>query len=197
VSYRSLQHDQSGFSVVELLIALTLAVLISVMFITLFRTSFVQYLNIQKDASTATTLAAQEARVANVLRGINGVVSASSNDLVAYSYFYPSDAYMSQIHYYIAGGNLMATVTPMTANPPIGSLITASMRTYTIVPNFYQASGVTLFVYLDSSNNSLGSPVSDTKTIKAIQVNLAAKNSTGGNQTMNLQVTLRNEKMNL
>ena len=90
-------HNQEGFSVVELLITLTLAVLIITIFITFFRTSLVQYLNIQKDGTSATTLAAQEARIANVLRGTTGIVSAASNDLVVYAYFYPSDAYVSKL----------------------------------------------------------------------------------------------------
>jgi type II secretory pathway pseudopilin PulG len=197
MSFRSLRDNQSGFSVVELLIALSLAVLISIMFFTLFKTNTVQYLNLQKDANTATTLAAQEARIANVLRGVTGVVSAADNDLVAYSYFYPSDTYVSQIHYYLSGGNLMADVTPMSSNPPVGLPITASRRTYTIIPGFYQVTGTPLFVYFDSNNTTLVSPVSDVTGIKSIKINLAAKNSTGGNQTMNLQVTLRNEKTNL
>lgn len=189
--------NQAGFSIVELLITLTLAALVAVVFVTLFKTSLLRYLNIQQDASTATTIASQEARLANVLRGVTGVISADNTDLVAYAYFYPSDAYVSKIHYYLSNGALLADVTPMSSNPPIGRPLTGSMRNYTIIPNFYQAPGVSLFVYLDAGNGVLGTPVSDVTTIKSIQVNLAAKNSAGGNQSLQVQVMLRNEKTNL
>ncbi|MEJ0072562.1 MAG: prepilin-type N-terminal cleavage/methylation domain-containing protein [Candidatus Saccharibacteria bacterium] len=191
------KQSQDGFSVIELMIALALAVLISIMFFTLFKTSFLQYLNIQQDASTATTLAGQESRVSTVLRGATSVVSASDNDLVIYSYFYPSDTYVSLLHYYVSSGQLLADLTPMSANPPTGTPLTANLRTYTIIPNFYQAAGTPTFVYLDSSNAALPTPVTDLNAIKAIQVNLAAKASNGGNQSMTLQVSLRNFKTNL
>jgi type II secretory pathway pseudopilin PulG len=189
--------NESGFSIVELLIALLLAVMVSVIFITFFRTSLVQYLNIQKDGTTATALAAQEARLANVLRGTTSVVSASGNDLVLYAYFYPSDAYVSKLHYYVLNSQLLATMTPMTANPPTGTPIAASAKTYTIISNLYQNGTTPLFAYIDSSNTALATPVSDLNAIKQIQVNLAATASNGGNQSMNLQVVLRNMKTNL
>lgn len=189
--------DQTGFSVIELLIALTLAVLVGVMFFTLFKTNLVQYLNIQKDSTTATSLAAQESRMANVLRGTTGIVSANANDLVLYAYFYPSDTYVSQLHYYLSNGQLLAAMTRMTANPPTGTTVAGSTKTYVIVSNFYQPSGSSVFTYLDSSNAMLTTPVSDLNVIKAIQVNLAAKTSAGNNQTMSVQVDLRNRKTNL
>jgi len=189
--------EQGGFSIVELLIALLLAVMVSLIFITFFRTSLVQYLNIQKDGSTATVLAAQEARLANVLRSTTSVVSASANDLVLYAYFYPSDAYVSKLHYYVSNGQLLATMTPMSANPPTGTPLTGSAKTFTIIPNFYQDGSTPLFAYIDSSNTALGTPVGDLNAIKQVQVNLAATASNGANQSMTLQVVLRNMKTNL
>lgn len=190
-------NAEAGFSLVELLITMTLAVLIMIMFITFFRTGTVQYLNIQKDGTTATSLAAQEARMANVLRGVTGINSAADNDLVVYAYFYPSDTYVSLLHYYVSGGQLLADMTRMSSNPPTGSPVAGSTKTYTIISNLYQVSGTALFAYLDSSNASLPTPVSNLNTIKQIQVNLAAQNSSGGNQAMMLQVSLRNRKTNL
>jgi type II secretory pathway pseudopilin PulG len=146
MSYRKL--NQGGFSVVELLIALSLAVMVSIIFVTLFRSNIVQYLNLQKDGSTATTLAAQEARIATVLRSSTGIVSAANSDLVVYAYFYPSDTYVSKLHYYISGGKLLADMTRMTANPPIGVPVAGSTKTYTIIPNLYQSGGTSLFVYI-------------------------------------------------
>jgi hypothetical protein len=136
-----------------------------------------------------------------VVRGVTGINSVAANDISVYSYFYPSDAYVSLVHYYLqASGKvteLLADVTPMTSNPPIGAPITNSMQTYTVIDNFYQPSGGALFTYLGSSGSTLSLPVADLQTIKGIQVNLATKDSSSGHQSLNVQVSLRNRKTNL
>lgn len=190
---------QAGFSLVELVVVMTLLAVMGVMFYTFFRTNLVTYFNLQKDASGFTDVASQSARIANVLRGATDVTVANSNDLTAYAYFYPTDTYVSQVRYYVStdGAVLYADVTPMTANPPTGSLITANKKTYTIISSFKQGSGLTLFNYLGSTGNVLTLPITDLATIKAIRVNLGVATSGASNQAMTLDVTLRNRKTNL
>jgi prepilin-type N-terminal cleavage/methylation domain-containing protein len=191
---------ERGFTLVELMIVIVLIGIISGTMFLFFNNTFSQYFALQKDGSNFTNLATQSQRIGNVLRGLTDIISETSDDLVVYAYFAPSDTYVSQIHYYENADNtkLMADVTHMTANPPIGTLITSSEKTYTIIPNFYQASGVNLFTYLDASSNALTLPIADEHTIKAIQVNLAAQTSRSTtDQTMSLQVSLRNRKTNL
>jgi hypothetical protein len=173
--------------------------IIGTAFYTFFKSSIFLYLNLQADASNFTTLASQSQRVATVVRGLTGITSASANDLQIYAYFYPTDTYVSQIHYYLNTGQtaLMADVTQMTSNPPIGTPIVSTKRTYTIIDNFKQSANTGLFVYLDSSNNPIASPVANTTTIKAIAINLAVAATPNNNQAMTLQVSLRNRKTNL
>lgn len=144
-----------------------------------------------------TALSAQATRVENVIRGLTGITSASNNDLSIYAYFYPSDAYVSLLHYYILNGQLVADMTLMTSNPPTGMQIAGSTKTYVIVPSLYQTTGVNLFNYYDSGNNLLTTPIADTNTVKSIQVNLAANLGVNGNQQLNVLVSLRNRKTNL
>jgi prepilin-type N-terminal cleavage/methylation domain-containing protein len=191
---------QRGFTLVELLIVMILVVLISGTFYTFFKTNLFTYLNLQKDASGFTDLASQSQRIGNVLRGSTDVVSVADDDLVLYGYFYPTDTYVSLIHYYrnAADTVLYVDVTPMTANPPIGTPIIANKKTFTIIPAFKAVSGVKLFQYLDSAGAVLGLPITDLHTIKGMQVNLAVPTAIGGgNQSMTLQVSLRNRKTNL
>jgi prepilin-type N-terminal cleavage/methylation domain-containing protein len=200
--HRSLtKTKEAGFTIVELLIVLLLLGLITTAIYMSFRTSFIEYFALQKDGSNFTQLSGQSQRVASVVRGLTDITSASSNDLLIYAYFAPTDTYVSQIHYYLNASKtiLLADVTPLTANPPNGTLITASKKTYTVIPNFYQATGVTLFTYLDAYNNALTLPISDLQTIKGIQVSLAVPggNAVGGNQAMTIQISLRNRKTNL
>jgi hypothetical protein len=166
-----------------------------------FKSYLGNYLNLQSDASTMTQINTQAMRVSTVMRGVTGVTSVADNDMVLYSYFYPSDTYVSLVHYYVQTSGstkkVLADVTPMTSNPPIGTPLPAQLKTYTVIDNFYQPSGATLFTFLDSAGSALTTPISDLQTIKGVQVNLSAKTSNGGNQTMNVQVSLRNRKTNL
>lgn len=197
-----LTQSQAGFTLVELLVSITLIAIISTTFLIFFKSSLFNYLNLQTDATSFTQLDTQAARVSNVLRSSTDIVSADANDLVAYAYFYPSDTYVSLLHYYVVTKNgvkqLKADLTPMSANPPVGSALTAQMRTYVVIDNLYVPTNASLFEYLSSTGTNLGLPIADLQTVKAIRVNLAAKTATGGgNQAINIQVSLRNRKTNL
>jgi prepilin-type N-terminal cleavage/methylation domain-containing protein len=196
------QHSSRGFTLVELLITIVIIGLVSMTFIVIFKSTIFNSINLQLDASKAVELNSSAQRVGMVLRGVTGITSATGDDLVVTAYFYPSDQYVSLLHYYIttdAKGNkkLMADLTPYSANPPVGSPVTAKKRTFTVIGDYYSTSGVTLFTYLDASNNSLSLPISDLQSIKGIRVALAAKTSNGSNQSLNVQVSLRNRKTNL
>lgn len=201
MSYRNNLQSQAGFTIVELTISILLMAVIGTTFLVFFKSTFFNYLNLQSDATATTQLNAQAMRVATVMRGITGINSVAANDISMYSYFYPSDSYVSLVHYYLQTTGtttvLKADVTPMTANPPIGSQVTSRKLTYTIIDSFYQLSGASLFSYLDLNGNPLSLPITDLQTIKGIRINLAAKTSNGNNQTLNVQVSLRNRKTNL
>src|SRR4051812_19238594 len=120
-----LRHNAAGFSVTELLIVIAIASILSMASFTFFNTSLSQYLSLQKEGTSLTFLASQSQRVATVLRGITDITEVSSDDITCYSYFYPRDSFVSLIHYYKVNSNtqLLADVTPMSANPPIGTLL--------------------------------------------------------------------------
>lgn len=193
------QKDKSGFTLIEILVVITLIGIITVFATTFFITTIDQYFALQQNATAFNDLSSHYQRLANVIRGITGINSAAANDLNIYAYFYPNDTYVSLVHYYISGGKLLADVTPMTANPPSGTPITANKKTYTIIDQFVSISGVDTFVYLDAGNATLASPVSSLNSIKAIKVNLAvpSKAPTNTNQSLTLQLSLRNRKTNL
>lgn len=196
------QRNQNGFTITELLIAIVLIGVIGTTFFVFFKSSFFNYLNLQKDATTFTQLDTQANRVSNVLRSTTDIVSVDANDLVVYAYFYPSDTYVSLLHYYVTTTNgvkqLKADLTPMDANPPVGAPITGEMRTFVVIDSLFQEPGAALFEYLSSSGSTLGLPITDLQTIKGMRVNLAATTATGGgNQAIHVEVSLRNRKTNL
>jgi len=178
---------------------MVVAGLLAITFYSLVNNSFIQYFSLQKDGTEFTELASQSQRLANVLRGTTDIVSESSNDITCYAYFSPNDAYVSQIHYYKNANNtqLLADVTPMSANPPTGALLTAQKKTFTIISDFYQSPTLNTFAYLDDSGAVMSLPITDEHTIKGIQVNLAARGAHNSDQAISLQVSLRNRKTNL
>jgi prepilin-type N-terminal cleavage/methylation domain-containing protein len=199
VSRRNLQ---AGFTLVELLVVMLLAGIISTAAYTFFTTSVNQYLAMQQDGIVFGDLARGSQRIAQVVRGLTDITAASNDGITVYAYFYPSDAYVSLVNYYknAAGTALYADVTPLTSNPPSGTLISASKKTYTILDPMFVNPSVITFVYQDSAGNVLPSPITDLHTIKEIQVNLAVpvKSPTAtGNDAVSLLVSLRNRKTNL
>lgn len=169
-----------------------------VSFATFFTDYIILYTKYQQDATNFTELASQSQRVSDVLRGATDIVSANANDLTVYAYFSPADTYVSLTRYYVVGSQVLVDVTPMTANPPTGTPITASKKTYTIITNLFQPTGTNLFNYYDASGTQLVAPVSDEHSILEIQVNLAEPGSqTKNGQNLSVTVSLRNRKTNL
>jgi len=193
---------RDGFTLVELMVVIVMIGILIVPAYTFFNTSLSQYISLQKEGSGLSDLTLQSQRVATVLRGLTDINSATADGLDCYAYFAPSDTYVSHIRYYKSsdGTQLLADVTRMTANPPEGTEIPSTLHTYTIINNFYQQSGVNTFEYLDSTGATLPQPISDLRTIKGIRVTLAVPGgnlSDNSNQTVSVQVTLRNRKTNL
>ncbi|MDB5185000.1 MAG: hypothetical protein JWN38_808 [Candidatus Saccharibacteria bacterium] len=191
---------QAGFTLIELLIAMTVMAVVFLTFGIFFNNYLRSYADYQKDGSNFTQVSMQSERIANVMRGLTAITSAAGDDLVGYAYFSPGDTYTSLTHYYYdsTAKSIKVEVTPMTANYPTGTPITAQKQSYTIVDNYTKKTGSNLFDYFDSGGNAITLPISDLDTIVDIQVNLvAATSQTAAGQTLNVKVSLRNRKINL
>ena len=193
---------QAGFTLVEIMISILLIGVISTTFYTLFLSTTRQFLGLQTEGMAFGDLAIQSQRVGTVLRGLSDITQATGNDITFYCYFYPNDSVQSQVHYYKngAGNMLYADVTPLTANPPTGTPISAQKKTYTVINSLYTVGTTPLFTYLDAGNSALTIPISDLHAIKAIQVTIAVPVKAPSNSSydqITLQVSLRNRKSNL
>lgn len=195
-------RNQKGFTLIELLITIVIIGVLSIALTSFAVSSLRRYLGLQKDATAFSDISQQSQRVTNVLRGATDITSAGDFSITVYAYFFPNNQYVSQITYYLNASNttLYADVTPMSANPPNGTLLTSQKKTYTVIPYFYQSNGTKLFEYLDANSNTITTPIADLKTIKGVRVNL--KTPVDGLQnnnfnTISTQVSLRNRKTNL
>lgn len=193
----AMTQRETGFTLVELLIVISLVAVIFITFSSFFTNYLILYSNYQQDANNFTELAEQSERVTQVLRGLTDIVSDSANSLTVYAYFSPADTYVSEVTYYLNANDtqLLASVTPMTANPPIGTPITSETKTYTIISNYYQKPGGSLFSYFGAEEVPLSLPISDEHSIMEIQVNLAEPESRNTNgQSLSITVSLRNRE---
>lgn len=174
--------------------------ILSTIVFTIMNTMINQYFSLQKESTNLTDLTAQSHRISNVLRSSTEIEAANDTELVAYAFFSPNDIYVSRIRYYVTDKKLKADVIDMTANPPIGSQIPESIKTYTILDSYLPVQGIPLFEYLNSTNQTISQPISDLSSIKAIRVNLAVAGGTnqeGSKQAISVAVSLRNRKSNL
>jgi prepilin-type N-terminal cleavage/methylation domain-containing protein len=191
-----------GFTLIELMVSIAIISVLTTTFFTFFNTSISQYLSLHRDSLAFSDLATQSQRIGNVLRGLTDITQTGDNELTAYAYFAPNNYYVSLIHYYLTNNNtrLVADVTKMTSNPPTGTLVPGSTKTFVIIDNFYLASNLNTFTYYDVGNNILTAPVLDQHTIKSIKISLAVPSKSPvatSNTTMTINVALRNRKTNL
>lgn len=193
--------NQAGFTVVELIIAMVVGLVVAGAVFTFAGGSLNQYFRMQSESIAFADIAANSQRIASVVRGASDITAASGSSVTMYSYFSPYDQYMSLITYYPnnTGTKFLADVTRMTANPPTGTQISGSTKTFTIIDNFYVPNGTNTFEYLDSSGGTLSTPISDLRTIKGVRINLADKPNIANGQVtkMSVEVSLRNRKTNL
>jgi hypothetical protein len=185
-----------------MLIVIIVTTIVAMGAFTFFNNSIKQYFNLQQDGMYFGDMAMQSQRVSNVLRGLTDITTANADDLTVYAYFSPNDQYVSLVKYYKNAANnvLLADVTDMTADPPLGTSITSSLKIYTVIENFYSVSGLSLFEYLDSGGNNIPLPISDLHSIKGIRVNLAVPSQgpiANSKTIITSQVSLRNRKTNL
>jgi len=198
----SFHKNQKGFTIVELTVAMVLLGIVSTILLTFMNTTFREYLGLQKDASAFSDLAIQSQRITNVLRGSTDISEATADSITVYAYFYPNNDYVSHIRYYLNSDKttLYADVTPMSANPPVGTPITASKKTYTIIPYYHQVSGNNLFDYKNAAGTTLSQPITDLSLIKAVRINLKTPSDgqqQNSYQTISTEISLRNRKTNL
>ncbi len=194
------KHNQTGFTLAELTVVIVLVSIISISTFTFFNSAIKRYFPLHEEGLAFSELSYGSQRVAKVLRGLTDITQASADGITLYSYFAPQDTYVSLVQYYKQNGSLKVDVTPMTANPPIGTPITANKKTYTVIQQLYNIPNTSTFVYFDANNAVMTMPIADLHTIKAIQVNLGVpldNPSVGGSDTISLQVSLRNRKTNL
>lgn len=197
-------NNQKGFTVTELIMVVATAALLVAALVGFFNGNINQYFKLQADGLAYSEITQNSQRIAKVIRGLKYIEAAEPDRLVGYSYFAPSEQYTSKITYELVDNStkMQATVIPMTADYPLGSLISGQTRTVSVVNNFYKKTGVNTFEYLDASGNTMAFPIDSSmiNSIKSVRIKLNVKGyqTNSSNVISNeLVVNLRNRKTNL
>lgn len=197
-----LYRKQSGLTITELLFVMIASSILLITLYTFTSTSINDFMKLQADGLAHNKLSENSSRITRVIRGVNQIEVAEADSITAYSYFAPDDRYTSKIRYYLNNdqNKLLADVTPMTADYPIGSLLTNQTRTVTIIDGFRKVSGKDTFTYYDNDFTQIASPVVEKQIIKNITLQLFVKkyNTENSDYVSTISsVNLRNRKSNL
>ncbi len=189
---------QTGFTVIEMVIAAAVLGVIAVIAGNLITSSMntYQYLFIQ--SNNAADLTNVIDRVSKVVRGATSVVTAQSNTLTIYAYFSPNDNVVDQVTYFVSGNNLEVTVIPPSGTAPNYTYDPANGTTTVLTQNLVNTS-TPVFTYYDDTGAQLPSGFSISQIAQVgIQISFNPDPKRlpvpMSNQTI---VTLRNLKTNL
>ncbi len=189
---------EAGYSLVELLVVITLTGMLAIPLVIFSYKGLTSYEFLQAQSNTSLELSSLSARIAKVLRGTTGIVTASGNTLTVYGYFSPQDTVIKKIRYFISGTNLNIGVTPPTGTAP-NYVYNASDEVVTTTRVDLSMGTKSMFTYYDDSGNVLPNGFA-VGQVKAIGIYVAANPRTKQLSVpleVTTRVTLRNFKTNL
>ena len=198
MSRHNINYAQHGYSLVELLVVMTLTSMIAVPLVIFSYKGLSSYEFLQAQSDTSTELSSLSQRIGKVVRGATGVLSAQPNTLTMYGYFSPADTEVKKIRYFINGTNLNIGVTkPDSAVQPFTYNNYLEIVTTTRVD--LAMGGTPMFTYYDDAGNLLTAGFS-VGQVKAIGLYVAANprvKQLNVPVSLTTRVTLRNFKTNL
>lgn len=195
---RRASSNEYGYSMIELLIVITITGLIAGPLTVLAIKGVTSYTFLEAQSNTSVELNILINRITKVVRGATSVDTASPNTLIVYGYFSPQDSTIKKIRYFISGTNLNIGVTPPSGTAPNYTYNSASEVITTTRVDLVMGSK-SLFTYYDDAGNVLSTSFLPSQ-VKNIGIYLAANPSAKQVPvpiSLSTRVTLRNLKTNL
>ena len=195
---RSSVPMQGGYTLIELLVVVVLVGILSVPLAIFTFQGMQSYQYLQDQSNTSIELSTLSERIAKVVRGTTGVVTAQSNTLTIYGYFSPADSVVDEISYFVSGNNFEVGVISPTGTAPNYTYNVANEK-IKILRSDLSMGATPIFTYYDSAGTALANGFS-TNQVYQIGITVAANpNTTRLNVPVSIstRVTLRNFKTNL
>ena len=189
---------QGGFTLLEIMIALTIVVMLSVLLGKVTVDGFTHYQYLQYQANGSADLSNILIRVSKVIRGATSVDTAQANTLTVYGFFVPQDVTADKIRYFVSGTSLKVGVIRPTGTAP-NYTYPAANEVVTTISNNSTTSPLPIFTYYDEAGNQLAVGFSAAQ-VKQVGIYLSTNPSPHYlhiNLSTGTRVTLRNAKTNL
>lgn len=193
-----MRRNESGYSLIELLIVMTLTTMVAVPLVVFSYKGLTSYEFLQAQSNTSGELNTLVNRIGKVVRGTTSVIDAQDNTLTIYGYFSPQDTTVKKIRYFINGSNLNIGVTPPTGTAPNYTYLSANEVVTTSRIDLAMG-GTPMFTYYDDTGTKLAAGFAVSQ-IKAVGIYVAANPRTKQLSVpiaVTSRVTLRNFKTNL
>jgi prepilin-type N-terminal cleavage/methylation domain-containing protein len=191
-------NGQRGYSLIELLVVISITTAIAVPLTNFMIKGLTGYNFLQAQSDTALELNTLADRITKVVRGATSVDTAQNNTLIIYGYFSPQDTVIKKIRYFVNGTNLNIGVTPPTGTAPSYTYDPANEVITTTRIDLVMG-GNSLFTYYDDVGNQLTGAF-QVSQIKQIGLYVAANPNAKQVPvpiSISTKVTLRNLKVNL
>jgi prepilin-type N-terminal cleavage/methylation domain-containing protein len=189
---------ERGYSLLELLVVITITSAIAVPLTTFSIRGLSSYFFLQAQSDTSIELNTLSNRIAKVVRGVVNVDTSQPNTLIVYGYFSPQDTVIKKIRYFISGSNLNIGVTPPSGTAPNYTYAPGDEVITTTRIDLVMGTNP-LFTYYDDAGNALTGTF-QTSQVKAVGIYIAANpdpKRVGTPISLSTRVTLRNLKTNL
>lgn len=185
------RKGESGISMIEIIVALAIFSIISVVVMTFFFRSTTDFYKIQAtNFETADRLQVID-RIAKVLRGGAGIQDARPNTLTFFAYFSPNDTKPSKItyNYDINQKSLVVTWIMASGSAPDYVYSNADAKTSTLLKDAVLTTD--LFRYYDKDGNTGPFDSANYSNISKVEVYIHKKPTQGGNiQSADLSTTV-------
>jgi len=199
MSCRNTVSKTEGFTIVELMVSISLIGSIIVVFSIFFTSNYQGYLNLQLGTMRLADTSNGLQRTARVLRGVTTITDAQSKSLTGFAYFTPRDETLSKVRYFYDAGQrkLRVGVIPATGSAPNYTYNEADEQLTTIAENINDSQPI--FSYLNASGDPATFTSSNYKDIYGISISLASDtvNNVADATVLKTSVSLRNRKINL
>ncbi len=191
-------HRSRGFTIIELLIVISVIALLSIATTLVFNSSLRDLFKMNATMVNINDQVVAMQRMEQVLRGGTRITEATTMRLTIFSYFSPQDATLSQITYYYnaTSKKLLVDRIPASGSPPNYTYNNSDKKTLTLISDFVQTGDI--FTYFDANGDSGVFTGDQLKDIKKITISLkepARANIPAAELTSS--VILRNRKTNL
>lgn len=198
MSTRKHSHGQSGYTILELLVVISIITIIVGPLALFFTRGLLSYSQLDMQTNAATELGILSGKITSVIRNATSVDTAQDNTFIFYSYAKPTDTVVSEYRYFVSGNTLSMGITPASGTAPNYTYLSAN-EVVKVVRTDLAMNSQPMFTYFDTNGAQL-SGTFDVTTVRQVGLFLSVNPNTvqlAKAISVTNRVAIRNLKDNL